>query len=150
MTPVTPSLVFCKVSIVYTSILILQTCLLLMLLPTLVISIMLSVTKVLHLTTQVCSIAHMFPSRWFVPLERTPSSPRLDSRLVMVLFPTHLQKELLRVSEDSVSTATVTTEELLSRTSCDSYSQELSGGSNRTLFFYAKYLKISQRNALPY
>ena len=81
MTLVTPSLVFCKVSIVYTSILMLQTVLL--------TSTMLSVIRVLPLTTQVCSTAHMFPSRWFVPLERTPSNPRLDfkTRYGMVANP---------------------------------------------------------------
>ena len=127
-TQVTPSLVFCKVSIVYTSILILQTLLL--------TSTTLLVTRVLPLMTQVCSTVLTFPSRWFVPLERTPSSPRLASRLVMVLFPTHSQKEPLRDSDASASTATATTSALLSRTSCDPYShcyKTSFGGS----FFYA-------------
>ena len=74
-TLVTPSLVFCKVSIVYTSILIPLTSLPQTELQ--VTSTMSLVIRVLPLMTLVCSIAHMFPSRWFVPLERTPSSPRL-------------------------------------------------------------------------
>ena len=59
MTLVTPSLVFCKVSIVYTSILILLTSL-----PQTepqATSTMSSVIRVLPLMTLVCSIAHMFP-----------------------------------------------------------------------------------------
>jgi len=112
MTLVTPSLVFSKVSIVSTSILMLQTLLL--------ISTTLLVIRVLAHTTQVSSTAHMFLSRWFVPSVRTPSSPRLASRPVTVLLLTHSQKELPQVSEDSASTQTVTTEESRSQTSCDS------------------------------
>ena len=110
---VTPSQVSLLVSIVYTSILILQT-----LLQT---STTLSVTKVLHLTTQVCSIAHTFLSRWFVPSVRTPSSLRSASRLVMVLLLTHSQKVLLLSPTLVVSRQmqTVTIRELSSRTSCD-------------------------------
>ena len=77
----------------------------------------------------------------YVPLQMVRAvgensfQPKIElSRLVMVLFPTHLQKELHRVSEDSVSTATATTEVLQSRTSCDSYSQELSEGPSGPLF----------------
>ena len=125
MTLVTPSLVFCKVSIVYTSILIPPTLLLL--------STMLLVIRVLHLMTQVCSIAHMFLSRWFVPSVRTPSSPRLASRPVTVLLLTHSQKELPQVSEDSASTQTVTTEESRLLTSCDLFSH-ISRGPSGPLF----------------
>ena len=117
MTLVTPSLVFCKVSIVYTSILILLTSL-----PQTepqATSTMLSVTRVLPLTTLVCSIAHMFPSRWFVPLERTPSSPRLASRPATVWLPTHSQKEPIKVWVVSRSMQTATIVALQSRTSCD-------------------------------
>ena len=48
------------------------------------ISITLLVIRALHLMTQVCSIAHTFLFRWFVQLERTPSSLRSDLRLVTV------------------------------------------------------------------
>src|SRR6056300_1603800 len=113
MTPVTPSQVYLQVSIVYTSIHILQT--------SLVISTTLLVIRVLHLMTQVCSTAHTFLSRWFVPSVRTPSSLRLASRLVMVLLLTHLQKvlHLLLILVLSRLTQTVTTEESRFKTSCD-------------------------------
>ena len=128
MTPVTPSQVYLLVSIVYTSIHIPLT--------ELLISITLLVIRVLHLMTQVCSIAHMFPSRWFVPLERTPSSLRLASRLVTVLLLTHslvLQVEL--IPANSRLTTTVTTEESPSRTSCDPGSH-IFQETLRGLFFY--------------
>ena len=134
MTLVTPSLVSCKVSIASTSILMLQTWLLTTAVwhkePT---STTLLVIRVLHLMTLVCSTAHMFPSRWFVPLERTPSSPRLASRPAMVWLPTHSQKEPPKVWVVSRSTRTATTEEFKSRTSCDSYSQT-SGRPSGLLF----------------
>jgi len=120
--------VSCKVSIVSTSILIRQTLLL--------TSTTLLVIRVLHLMTQVCSIAHTFLSRWFVPLVRTASSPRLALRPVTVSLLTHLQKAPMLVWVVSVLTATATTEELLLRTSCDLYSHELIRGSFGTLFFY--------------
>ena len=60
------------------------------------------------------------PLQMVKPLVRTPSNQKLSSRPDMVWLPTHLQKVLLRVWADSESTATDTTEELLSRTSCDS------------------------------
>ena len=91
MTLVTPSLVFCKVSIASISILILQTSLLLMALQ--VTSTTLLVIRVLRLMTQVCSIAHTFLSRWFVPLVRTPSSLRSASRPATVWLLTHSLKE---------------------------------------------------------
>ena len=71
--------------------------------------------------TLVCSIVLMFLSRWFVPSVRTPSSPRLASRPVMVWLPTHSLRVQPKDWEDSVSTPTVTTEEYRSRTSCDSF-----------------------------
>ena len=114
------------VSIVSTSTLILQTLLL--------TSTTLLVIRVLHLMMLVYSIALTFPSRWFVLLERTPSSPKLASRLVMVLFPTHSQKEPLRDLDASASTATATISALLSRTSCDPYSHIHTGGSSDPLF----------------
>ena len=113
MTLVTPSQVYLLVSTEYTSIHIPPT--------EVTISISLLVIRVLHLMTQVCSIAHMFPSRWFVPWERTPSNLRLALRLVTVLLLTHSQKVLLLspILVDSRSTQTVTTEESPSETSCD-------------------------------
>jgi len=111
MTLVTPSLVFCKVSIVFISILILQTSLL--------TSTTLLVIRVLHLMTQVCSIAHMFLSKWFVPLVRTPSSQKLALRPVMVLLPTHSLKEPPSPLDAWQLTETVTTEESRFKTSCD-------------------------------
>ena len=114
MTLVTPSLVFCKVSIVFISILIRQTLVLLVL----VLSTTLLVIRVLHLMTQVCSIALTFLFRWFVQLARTPSSLRLALRPVTVLLLTHLLKVMLpaRVLEDFKLTQTVTTEEYKSKT----------------------------------
>ena len=63
----------------------------------------------------------------YVPLQMVRAvgentfQPKIElSRPDMVWLPTHLQKVLLRVWADSESTATDTTEELLSRTSCDS------------------------------
>jgi len=136
MTLVTPSLVFCKVSIVFISILIRQTLVLL----ALVHSTTLLVIRVLHLMTQVCSTAHMFPSRWFVPLERTPSSLRSASRPVTVSLLTHLLTlvPLLALLPITVfkSTRTATTEEFAFSTSCDSYSQEFIRGPQKGPFFY--------------
>ena len=77
------------------------------------------VIRVLHLMTQVCSTAHTFPSRWFVPLERTPSSPRLALRPATAWSLTHSLKAPTSAQAHSLLTLTVTTEELLLRTSCD-------------------------------
>ena len=63
----------------------------------LVTSTTLLVIRVLHLMMLVSSIAHMFLSKWFVPLVRTPSSLRLALRPVMVMLLTHSQKEPIRV-----------------------------------------------------
>jgi len=119
---------------VSTSILILQTSLL--------TSTTLLVTKVLHLTTQVCSIAHTFLSRWFVQLARTPSSQKLASRraTAWLLTPSHRARH--KVLAHSLLTLTATIVAFALRTSCDSYSQELSKEVPFwDLFFYAKYLK---------
>jgi len=126
MTPVTPSLVFSKVSIVSTSILIRQTSLL--------TSTTLLVTKVLHLTTQVCSTALTFLSRWFVQLARTPSSQKSDSRLVTVSLQTHLQKAPTKVLVLLRATATVITVASPSRTSCDPFSQGYTRTPHGVLF----------------
>jgi len=130
MTLATPSLVFCKVSIVYTSILMLQTALL--------TSTTLLVIRALHLMTQVCSIAHMFPSRWFVPLERTPSNPRLALRPATAWSLTHSLKVRLSAQAHSLLMLTATTEESLLRTSCDSYSQELIKDPSGSFFYTHK------------
>ena len=121
MTLATPSLVFCKVSIVYTSILILLT--LPLLTQQAATSTTLLVIRVLHLMTQVCSIAPTFLFRWFVQLARTPSSPRLALRPATAWSQTHSLKEPPLAQVASELTATATTEELQLRTSCDSYSQ---------------------------
>ena len=128
MTLVTPSLVFSKVSIVSTSILMLQTLLL--------ISTTLLVIRVLAHTTQVSSTAHMYPSRWFVQLARTPSSQKLASRLATVSLQTHSQKAPAKVLALLRATATATTVALLSRTSCDPFSQGYTRGSSDPLFLY--------------
>jgi len=135
MTLVTPSLVFCKVSIVFISILIRQTLVLLVL----VLSTTLLVIRVLHLMTQVCSIAHTFLCRWYVPLARTPSSLRSALRPVTVSLLTHLQTlvPLLALLPITVfkSTRTATIEEFAFSTSCDSFSQGLSRDPKRVPFF---------------
>ena len=129
MTPVTPSQVYLLVST--------ESTLTHIPLTELPISITLLVIRVLHLMTQVCSTAHTFLFRWFVQLERTPSSLRSDSRLVTVLLLTHslvLQVEL--IPANSRLTTTVTTEESPSRTSCDprfTYFTETPSGVS---FFY--------------
>ncbi len=129
MTLVTPSLVFCLVSTESTSILMLQTLLL--------SSTTLSVTRAPLLTTQVSSTAHMYPSRWYVQLARTPSNPRSASRPVMVLLQTPSQKEPSKVWVASRSTRTVTTEEFRSRTSCDPLdTQSVTRDPKGSLFLY--------------
>ena len=135
MTPVTPSLVYLPVSIASTSIHIL----LMQLAVRTVSSTSLLVIRVLHLMTQVCSIAHMFLSKWFVPLARTPSSLRSDSSLVMVLLLTH-SLALLVVLPPVVSsrTTTVTTDVLLFPTSCDLFSR-FSQRVLRDPLFLSKY-----------
>jgi len=132
MTLVTPSLVFCKVSIVFISILIRQTSPLLTQVQA--TSTTLLVIRVLHLMTLVSSIAHTFLSKWFVPLVRTPSSPRLALRPDMVWSPTHSLKVQPQATEHCKSTPTVTTDVLLLRTSCDLNSQGYTGGSKDPLF----------------
>ena len=57
------------------------------------------------------------PSRWFAPLERTPSNPKLASRPATVLLPTHSQKAPPKDWVASASTATATIVALPSRTS---------------------------------
>src|SRR6056300_1452996 len=124
MTLATPLLVQSMVSTASTSIL----------MPPLVVpkptSTTLLVIRVLHLMTQVCSIAHTFLSKWFVPLVRTPSSLRSALRPVMVLLLTHLLKVQTLAQVVCWSTRTVTTDVLLLRTSCDLISQGYCGGSS--------------------
>jgi len=125
--------VFCKVSIVYTSILILLTSPLQT--EQVATSITLLVIRVLLLMTLASSTAHMYLSKWFVPLVRTPSSQKLDSRLATASSRTHLLKEPLKAKALLLLTQTVTTEELLLRTSCDLNSQESTWESFGTPFF---------------
>ncbi len=119
--------------------------------PTPVTSITSLVIRVLPLMTQVCSTAHTFPFKWFVLLERTPSSPKLDLRPATVLFPTHSPKEpRTHAVVNSSLTRTATIVALPLRTSCDSSGCCGSGCPTcpyrppaRGVFFYGnKYLKI--------
>jgi len=92
------------------------------------------VIRVLPLMMLVCSIAHMFLSKWFVPLVRTPSSQKSALRPVTESLLTHLRKAPTRVLEDCVLTATATIVVLRSKISCESFSQ-VSWGSERAPFF---------------
>ena len=136
MIPATPSLVQSKVSIAYISTHIRQTWLLITAVwhkdPT---STTLLVIRVLRLMMQVSSIAHMFLSKWFVPLVRTPSSQKSASRPVTVLLPTHSLKVQTRVSEDCVLTATATIVALQLRTSCDPFHKGYTGDPKGSLFY---------------
>ena len=136
MTLVIPSLVSSKVSIAYTSILIRQTVLL--------TSTTLLVIRVLPLMMQVYSTAHTFLFRWFVQLERTPSSPKSDLRLATAwsLIPS-LKVQLSELVLLQL-TRTATTVALQLRTSCDSSGCCGSGcptcpfrPPSRGVFFYA-------------
>ena len=80
------------------------------------------VIRVLLLMTLVCSTAHTFLFRWFVPLVRTPSNLRLDSRLATESLLTHSRKAPLLAQAHSPVTPTVTTDVLRFPTSCDSSS----------------------------
>jgi len=83
----------------------------------------------------VCSTAHMFHYRWFVQLERTPSSQKLDLRQDTVLFQTHSLKVLLKDLDALLLTATAITSVLLFRTSCKSSLHTLERDSFGGLFF---------------
>merc|ERR1739848_407114 len=110
MTQAIHLLVYFKVSIEYTSIL--------MLLTYLLISTTLWVTRVLHLMTLDCSTAHTFLYRWFVQLVRIHSNQKLDSRLATASSRTHSHKVQIRDLEHLHVTRTVTTEELKLLTLC--------------------------------
>jgi hypothetical protein len=138
MTLVTPSLVLSTVSTRYTSIHIRLTYLL--------SSTMSSAIRVKILMMLVSSTAHMFLSKWFVPLVRTPSSLRLASRPVMEWLQTHSLRVLAKVQALSVLTLTVTTEEYKLPTSCESLSDSFrppQGG-----LFLSKYLKVLFNNGI--
>jgi hypothetical protein len=126
-TPVTPSLVFLLVSSAST-----LTHIRLTSLPT---STTLLVIRVLPLTTLVYSTAHTFLSKWFVPLVRTPSSPRLDSRPATAWSPTHSLRALLLVLALLPRTSTATTEESRFKTSCD-LDSHICQGVRKDPFFY--------------
>ena len=117
MTRVTPSLVFCKVSIAYTSILILLT--LPPVMPHLATSIMFVDIRVLALMTLAFSTALTFHYRWCVQLVRTPSSRKLALRPATGSLPPPSQKELPKVSEHLVLPRTATIVALLLRTLCE-------------------------------
>ena len=91
------------------------------------------------LTTQVYSTALMFPSKWFAPLVRTPSNPRLDSRLATASSRTPSLRVLPRAWEPS-SPATPTATIVASRlpTSCDSCptGRSLQGDPSGSLFLF--------------
>ena len=129
MTLVTPSLVFSKVSTESTSTHIQQTLLL--------TSSTLSVTRVHLLMMLVSSTAHMYLSRWYVPLVSKPSNQKSDSRLVMESLRIHLQRvlPLLRLETTSQPTQTFTTEELRLQILCDINHITLKGDL-RVPFFY--------------
>ena len=114
MTQVIHLLVFFKVSIESTSTHIQLTN------QQVVSSIMLLVTKVLHLMMLVCSTAHTFLYRWFVQLEKIHSSQKSALRLVTESLRTHLPKVmfLTKVLVDLRLIQTVTTEEFKLRTLC--------------------------------
>ena len=80
---------------------------------------MLLVIRVPRLMTLDSSIAHMFLSKWYVPLVRTPSSQKSALRPDTVLLRTHSHKAPLLVLVLSLLTPTVTTEEYVLRTLCD-------------------------------
>jgi len=107
-----------------------------------VTSTMSSVIRVLHLMTLVCSIAHTFLCRWYVPLGRTPSSLRSALRPATVSLLTHSQTMAhwqalpQRVHTPSPQTQTATTEEYRSETSCDFFHKGLSEDPTMGSFFY--------------
>ena len=87
--------------------------------------------------TQDYSTAHTFHYRWFVQLVKIHSNQKSDSRLVMVLLLTHLQKEQMRLLQVVLLlTETDTTEELLLKTLCKRVAYILSRDSFGGLFFY--------------
>ena len=107
----TPLLVLSTVSIASTSIPSLPT--------TLHSSTTLLVIRVPHLMTLVCSTAPTYLSRWSVPLVRTPSKLRSDSRLATAWSPIPSLKALLLLSALSSLAPTATIVAFPSRTSCD-------------------------------
>jgi len=111
------------------------------LLTTLLHSTTLLVIRVLHLMTQVSSTAHMYLSRWYVQLVRTPSSQKSDLRPATAWSLIHSLKAQIKVLVDSRPTPTATTEEYVLTTSCDPFGSHETGGGLRTPFFYSKYLK---------
>ena len=134
MTQAIHLLVFCKVSIVYTSILILLTVLL--------TTTMLLVIRVLPLMMLVYSTAHTFHYRWFVLWERTPSSQKLDLRQDTVLLQTHLLKEPHRDLECYLLTKTDTTEEWLLKTLCKRDAYIFPKGALASSFFLCYHIRV--------
>jgi len=78
----------------------------------------LSVIRVLAHMTLVCSIAHMYLYRWYVPLARTPSSLRSALRPVTEWLLTHSLRVWLKATVFWPPMLTPTTEELRFLTWC--------------------------------
>ena len=107
-----------------------------LLLTLLLLSTMLSDTKVHLLMTLDYSTAHMYHYRWFVRLVRIHSNQKLDSRPDMVWLRTHSHKEQLKDLEHLHVTQTVTTEELRFPTLCNiNISFEISETPSGVSFF---------------
>jgi len=87
----------------------------------------------------VSSTAHMFLSKWFVPLVRTPSSLKLALRPDMVLLQTHSQRALLLpILVFWKETPTFTTEESRLQTLCDQLDTQKSQTSRKGGLFLSK------------
>jgi len=129
MTLATPLLVFSKVSTESTSTHIRQTLLL--------TSSTLSVIRVHLLMMLVSSTAHMYLSKWYVPLVSKPSNQKSDSRLVMESLRIHLRRVLPLLLLETIfqPTPTFTTEESRLQTSCESFSQGYRGPHMGSFFY---------------
>ena len=95
----------------------------------------LQVTRVLLLTTQVCSIALTFLFSRFVQLTLTPSSPRSASRLATAWSRTPSPRVLPRAAAHSPLILTSIIVVFRLQTSCDKYSLVRDGGDLRVPFF---------------
>jgi len=90
-----------------------------LLLTYLILSTTLWATRVHHLMTLDYSTVLTFLYRWFVRLVRIHSNQKLDSRPDMVLLPTHLLKEQIKVLVESRQIVTDTIRELQLQTLCN-------------------------------
>jgi hypothetical protein len=80
------------------------------------------------------SIVLMFLSKWFVPLVRTTSNPKLDLRPAMEWLQTHSLREPVKVLVVSMLTKTVTIAELRSKILCEFFSQDYTRPPSGGLF----------------